>query len=290
MVSFSLLQAEKSAAVTTRVSRRKRRRRIGRLVGLLLAALLQADSTTNVTKPPMNAQRTLATLATTLAFLTVPLLVLAQDKGTGKGADKRPKVEIRTEVGTMVVELYNETPQHRDNFLKLVKQHTYDSLLWHRVIPQFMIQGGDPNSKGAKPGEPLGMGGPGYTVPAEIDPSFIHQKGALSAARQGDQVNPLKASSGSQFYVVQGKTYQAAEMDMLVQRKKAMAPGRDYSYTPEQLEAYTTVGGTPHLDGEYTVFGRVVEGLEVIDKIAAMPTGPGDRPVQDVHMWMKVVK
>jgi peptidyl-prolyl cis-trans isomerase B (cyclophilin B) len=238
----------------------------------------------------MNAQRPLATLATTVAFLTLPLLGSAQSKGSAKGTEKRPRVEIKTELGTMVVELYNETPQHRDNFLKLVKEHTYDSLLWHRVIPQFMIQGGDPDSKRAKPVEPLGMGGPGYTVPAEITPAFIHQKGALSAARQGDQVNPLKASSGSQFYVVQGKTYQAAEMDMLVQRKKAMAPGKDYSYSLEQLAAYTTLGGTPHLDGEYTVFGRVIEGLEVIDKIAALPTGPGDRPVQDVHMWMKVVK
>lgn len=234
----------------------------------------------------MTTQRILSTLAATVAFLSLPLLGSAQPKGT----DKRPRVEIRTELGTMIVELYNETPQHRDNFLKLVKEHAYDSLLWHRVIPQFMIQGGDPNSKRAKPGEPLGMGGPGYTVPAEFNKAFIHQKGALSAARQGDQVNPLKASSGSQFYVVQGKTWQAAELEGMVKQKQAMAPGKDYSYTPEQIATYTTVGGTPHLDGEYTVFGRVVEGLDVIDKIAAVPTAPGDRPLQDVHMWMKVLK
>lgn len=233
----------------------------------------------------MNAQRTLVTLTTTLAFLSLPLLTSAQ-----KGSEKRSRVEIRTELGTMVVELYNETPQHRDNFLKLVKEHTYDSLLWHRVIPQFMVQGGDPDSKRAKPGQPLGSGGPGYTIPAEINKAFIHKKGVLSAARQGDQVNPLKASSGSQFYLVQGKSYTAAELDMLVKRKQAMSPGKDFSYTPEQIEAYTKVGGTPHLDGEYTVFGEVVEGLDVIDKIAAVPTAPGDRPVQDVHMWMKVVK
>lgn len=231
-------------------------------------------------------QRTLSLLATTVAFLSLPLLGSAQ----GKGSEKRPRVEIRTELGTMVVELYNETPQHRDNFLKLVKEHTYDSLLWHRVIPQFMIQGGDPTSKSAKPGEPLGMGGPGYTVPAEFNKSFIHKKGALSAARQGDQVNPTKSSSGSQFYVVQGKSWQAAEIDMLVKRKQMMNPTGDYSYTPEQIATYTSVGGTPHLDGDYTVFGEVVQGLEVVDKIAAVQCGQGDRPVQDVHMWMRVVK
>lgn len=233
----------------------------------------------------MNAQRTLVTLATTLAFLSLPLLSSAQ-----KGSEKRSRVEIRTELGTMIVELYNETPQHRDNFLKLVKEHSYDSLLWHRVIPQFMVQGGDPDSKRPKPGQPLGSGGPGYTIPAEINTTFIHKKGVLSAARQGDQVNPLKASSGSQFYLVQGKSYTAAELDMLVKRKQSMAPGKDVSYTAEQIAAYTKVGGTPHLDGEYTVFGEVVEGLDVVDKIAAVPTAPGDRPVQDVHMWMKVVK
>lgn len=236
--------------------------------------------------PMTPAQRTLSLLATTVAFLTLPLLAPAQ----GKGSDKRPRVEIRTELGTMVVELYNETPQHRDNFLKLVKEHYYDSLLWHRVIPQFMIQGGDPNSRRAKPGEPLGMGGPGYTVPAEFNKAFIHKKGALSAARQGDQVNPTKASSGSQFYVVQGKSWQPAELDMLVKRKQAMNPAAGYGYTPEQTTTYTSLGGAPHLDGDYTVFGEVVEGLEVIDKIAAVQCGQGDRPVQDVHMWMRLVK
>lgn len=234
----------------------------------------------------MNAQRTLATLATTVAFLTLPLLATAQ----GKGADKRSRVEIKTELGTMIVELYNETPQHRDNFLKLAREHYYDSLLWHRVIPQFMIQGGDPNSKRAKAGEPLGMGGPGYTVPAEFNSAFIHKKGALSAARQGDQVNPAKASSGSQFYVVQGKRWQASELDMLVQRKQGMNPAANYAYTPAQVEAYGKQGGAPHLDGDYTVFGEVVEGLDVIDKIAAVQCGQGDRPVQDVHMWMRVLK
>ncbi len=234
----------------------------------------------------MSAQRTLSLLTTTLAFLSLPFLASAQ----GKGSDKRQRVEIRTELGTMVVELYNETPQHRDNFLKLVKEHYYDSLLWHRVIPQFMIQGGDPNSKRAKPGESLGMGGPGYTVPAEFNRTFIHKKGALSAARQGDQVNPTKASSGSQFYIVQGKTWQPAEVDMLAKRKQAMNPTADYSYTPEQLDAYAKVGGTPHLDGDYTVFGEVVDGLDVLDRIAAVPCGAGDRPVQDVHMWMRLVK
>jgi cyclophilin family peptidyl-prolyl cis-trans isomerase len=234
----------------------------------------------------MTAQRTLAFLATTVALLTLPLLATAQ----GNGSEKRTRIEIRTELGTMVAVLYNETPQHRDNFVKLVNAQYYDSLLWHRVIPQFMIQGGDPNSKRAKAGEPLGTGGPGYTVPAEFNSTFIHKRGALSAARQGDQVNPSKSSSGSQFYVVQGKSWQASELDMLIKRKQGMNPTANYSYTPEQIATYTKLGGTPHLDGDYTVFGEVVEGLDVIDKIAAVQCGQGDRPVQDVHMWMRVVK
>ncbi len=191
-------------------------------------------------------------------------------------------VRIITDHGNMTVKLYNETPQHRDNFLKLAKEGFYDSLLFHRVIRNFMIQGGDPDSKNARQGQPLGQGGPGYTIPAEIVPGLIHKKGALAAARLGDAMNPTKASSGSQFYLVQGRAYSEQEINMFEQQ--------GHRFTPEQRAAYTTVGGTPHLDNEYTVFGEVIEGLEVIDAIAAVQTAPGDRPVKDVRMKMEVIQ
>lgn len=191
-------------------------------------------------------------------------------------------VNISTSFGDMVVKLYNETPKHRDNFLKLVKEGYYDDLLFHRVIKDFMIQGGDPASKNASANTQLGAGGPGYTVPAEFNRSLIHKKGALSAARQGDQVNPTKASSGSQFYVVQGKVSSKAELDQI-------ARSYNITYTPEQIETYTTIGGTPFLDNNYTVFGEVIKGLDVIDKIAAVKTAYGDRPLEDVKMKMTIV-
>jgi peptidyl-prolyl cis-trans isomerase B (cyclophilin B) len=188
----------------------------------------------------------------------------------------------------MIVELYNETPQHRDNFIKLVKEHYYDSLLWHRIIPQFMAQGGDPNSKHAAATTPLGSGGPGYTIPAEIVPGIVHKKGALAAARLSDQANPQRASSGSQFYIVQGRKYSEGELNMYQQRN-AQA-GMNTTYTPEQIKAYGTVGGTPQLDGGYTVFGEVVEGLDVIDKLCAVQRSGNDRPVEDIHMWMRILR
>ncbi len=192
-------------------------------------------------------------------------------------------VVIKTEFGDMKVRLYDETPQHRDNFIKLVKEGYYNDLLFHRVIKNFMIQGGDPNSRNAGPNAQLGAGGPGYTIPAEFNSKFFHKKGALSAARQGDAVNPTKASSGSQFYIVQGQTYTEQQL-------RSFAANYGMNITPEQIEAYTTVGGTPHLDNNYTVFGEVVEGLDVIDKIAAVPTQPGDRPVKDVKMTIEEVE
>ncbi len=197
--------------------------------------------------------------------------------------NKNIMVEIKTNYGTMKVKLYDETPLHRDNFVKLVKEGFYDGLLFHRVIKNFMIQGGDPNSKGAAPGVQLGSGGPGYTIPAEFSSKFIHKKGALSAARLGDQMNPKRESSGSQFYIVQG---QVVPQNMLQQ----FSARSGVQYTPEQVQTYSTVGGTPHLDGQYTVFGEVVEGLEVIDKIAAVQTAPGDRPLEDVKMSISVVE
>jgi peptidyl-prolyl cis-trans isomerase B (cyclophilin B) len=177
---------------------------------------------------------------------------------------------ITTDLGDMKGVLYNETPQHRDNFVKLIKSGFYNGLLFHRVIQGFMIQGGDPDSKNAKPGQQLGGGGPGYTVPAEFNPAFIHKKGALSAARQADQVNPKKASSGSQFYIVQGKKQNPATLGA--------------NYTEEQKNIYSKIGGTPFLDGNYTVFGEITEGLDVIDKIAAVQKDQSDRPLKDIKM------
>ena len=198
-------------------------------------------------------------------------------------SEEKYYVLIETSLGNMTVELFNETPKHRDNFLKLVNEGFYDGLLFHRVIANFMIQGGDPNSRDAKPGQMLGNGNLGYLIPAEFRSNLIHRKGALAAARQGDNVNPTKASSACQFYIVQGNVWPADRLQM-------MAAQMGKSFSKEQIEVYTTVGGTPHLDGDYTVFGQVVEGLDVIDKIAAVKTAPGDRPLEDVTMKMTVVK
>lgn len=192
-------------------------------------------------------------------------------------------VEIETKFGTMLVELSDATPQHRDNFIKLAEQGFFDGLLFHRVINGFMIQGGDPNSKNAKEGEALGMGGPGYTIPAEFVDSLVHLKGALAAARQGDQVNPQKKSSGSQFYIVQGQTVTRAMLDQMEGRK-------GFRYSQAQRDAYAAVGGTPMLDRDYTVFGRVIEGLEVLDSIAQVQTDMRDRPREDVQMKITVIK
>lgn len=187
---------------------------------------------------------------------------------------KRTKVLIHTDLGDMKVVLYNETPKHRDNFIKLVKQGSYNGSTFHRIIKQFMIQGG---------GLANGKQDPGYTVPAEFVSKFYHKKGALAAARQGDNVNPKKESSGSQFYIVQGKKYTDAELDQFTAQS-----GK--KLTPDERKAYKTIGGTPHLDRDYTVFGEVIEGLDVIDKIAAVQTGPGDKPLKDLKMTMKIVK
>lgn len=189
-------------------------------------------------------------------------------------------VEIETPFGAMIVELFDATPQHQDNFTKLVEQGYFDSLLFHRVIDGFMIQGGDPKSKNAPNNMPLGMGGPGYTVEAEFVDSLIHVKGALAAARTGDQMNPQKRSSGSQFYIVQGQPVADRELDMIESRK-------NMRYTTAQREQYKNLGGTPFLDRDYTVFGRVIEGLDVIDAIATQPTNSANRPKTDI--WMKMI-
>ena len=185
---------------------------------------------------------------------------------------------IETDLGTMTVKLYDSTPLHRDNFVKLVNEAYYDDLLFHRVIAGFMVQGGDPDSRNAPPSKRLGGGGPPYKIDAEI--GAFHFKGALSAARQGDGVNPQKKSSGSQFYVVQGKKATDQELQAMEQRN-------GITYSAEDKEKYKTIGGTPFLDNNYTVFGEVVEGMEVIDKIAAVKTAPGDRPLEDIKMKIR---
>ncbi|TVQ92650.1 MAG: peptidylprolyl isomerase [Bacteroidetes bacterium] len=207
-----------------------------------------------------------------------------QDRDQDKEkVEDRAKVLIQTELGDIIIELFNETPLHRDNFLKLAEEGFYDGTLFHRVIRDFMIQGGDPDSKDAQPGVQLGTGGPGYTIAAEFVEGKYHQKGALAAARQGDNINPEKESSGSQFYIVQGRVFSHEELDLLEQRT-----GRPMS--AEQRRIYTTTGGTPHLDGAYTVFGRVVEGLEVLDKIAAAETDRANRPIEDISMQMRILR
>jgi len=238
------------------------------------------------------------------------------------------KVTIKTTEGDITVRLYDETPRHRDNFLKLAQDGYYNGTLFHRVIKNFMIQGGDPNSKGAPAGVQLGTGGPGYTIPAEIQSQFIHKRGALAAARQGDEVNPERASSGSQFYIVWGQVYNDGQIgqlarqlqmqaeqsifnrlagehrkeimdlrrnrdqaglmelqnDLIAQTQAIMAEQGVAALTEAQKQTYTTIGGTPHLDGQYTVFGEVEEGLDVVEKIQGTETMPGDRPKQDIQI------
>ncbi len=187
-----------------------------------------------------------------------------------------------TSYGTIVLRLYDSTPLHRDNFIRLVKSGYYDSILFHRVIKNFMIQAGDPNSKHSEPGEPLGNGGPDYTIPAEFRASLFHKKGVLAAARESEDTNPSKASSGSQFYIVQGKKFTDAGLDSV---ETIRLKGRKIPL--EHREVYKITGGTPHLDLNYTVFGEVVSGLNIVDSIAATPTSKGedqDRPLQDIRI------
>jgi peptidyl-prolyl cis-trans isomerase B (cyclophilin B) len=206
-----------------------------------------------------------------------------EEQQAEEAAAPRPQVVITTPYGDITLALYNETPEHRDNFLKLAREGFFDGTLFHRVIEGFMIQGGDPESRQAEAGQPVGSGGPGYTLPAEIVDGLFHKKGALAAARMGDQVNPERRSSGSQFYIVQGRAFRNEELDGLEQQTGRTIP-------QSQREVYTTLGGTPHLDQAYTVFGEVVDGLDVVDRIAAVETGPGDRPLENVAMTVTVIE
>lgn len=199
-----------------------------------------------------------------------------------KRKDRRRDIEFITTQGNIILRLSDSTPLHRDNFLRLVKSHYFDSALFHRVIHNFMIQSGDPVSKHAKPGQPLGNGGPDYTIPAEFRVTLFHRKGVLAAAREGNDLNPQKASSASQFYIVQGKVFTDAGLDSV---ETYRLHGR--KIPADQREVYKTLGGTPHLDQDYTVFGEVIKGLDVVDKIAAVPTSKGidrDRPLEDVRI------
>ena len=269
-----------------------------------------------------------------LILLTISFFgLMACKTGNKKGdnMDKETLVKIETTLGDIKVKLYNETPKHRDNFIKLAKEGVYDGTLFHRVIKEFMIQAGDPESKNAPKGKMLGSRDVGYTIPAEfVYPKYFHRRGALSAARQGDNVNPKKESSGCQFYIVTGKVYNDSALinmergmnenkvtlifnnlaqkhmkdiykmrkdndekgllelqdKLIAQAEEEAAKQPEFRFTPEQVEAYTTVGGTPHLDGEYTVFGEVVEGMDIVDKIQQVKTDRSDRPEEDV----KIVK
>lgn len=190
------------------------------------------------------------------------------------------QVVMSTSMGEIHLELSDATPLHRDNFVKLVKEGYFDGLLFHRVIENFMIQGGDPDSRHAEAGAFLGEGGPGYTVPAEFRyPELFHRRGALAAAREGDMVNPEKASAGSQFYIVWGKVFTDEQLDKMQQRIENRVV-----FTPEIRETYKTEGGTPHLDGAYTVFGHVTQGLEVVDAIQRVATDENNRPTEDVRI------
>ena len=219
-------------------------------------------------------------------FLLISLIFISLEAGAQsqiklKKIDRRRDIEMVTTDGTIILRLSDSTPLHRDNFLRLVKSKYFDSLLFHRVIHYFMIQGGDPGSKNAQPGQPLGDSSVPYTLPAEFRVSLFHKRGVLAAARESDDVNPQKASSGSQFYIVQGKKYTDSQLDSVeIKRLKRKIP--EY-----QREVYKSLGGTPFLDQNYTIFGEVVSGMETVDKIAAGATSKGDdmdRPLQDVRI------
>lgn len=209
-------------------------------------------------------------------FFTTLILVLICCIYTN--AEPRTRILVKTTKGDITLELYNETPKHRDNFIRLCKEHFFDGILFHRVIYEFMIQAGDPDSKNTEPDKHLGEGGPGYDIPAEIlFPQLFHKRGVLAAAREGDDVNPERKSSGSQFYIVWGKKFTDEDLEKTQEKTGVTLPD-------DICKAYRTVGGTPHLDGAYTVFGEVVDGLKVVDKIQQVKTNKEDRPKKDIKI------
>jgi peptidyl-prolyl cis-trans isomerase B (cyclophilin B) len=218
----------------------------------------------------------------------VPAAKTTLKKPVAAPAEKERLVEISTPYGKMIARLYNATPLHRDNFIKLVSSGFYDSLLFHRVISGFMIQGGDPESKNSPPGASLGNGQApgGGRIPAEFRPWIIHKKGALAAARED---NPEKASHNCQFYIVQGKTLDSAALVQVYEQRVKPATGASFQYTPGQREIYKRIGGAPHLDQSYTVFGEIFSGMDVIDKIAAQPVDQNSRPLKNVTMTIRML-
>ena len=219
-----------------------------------------------------------------LLYAVTTLLLVACGSSDNAKSAAPAKVRMHTTAGVIDLCLYDETPKHRDNFLKLVEEQQFDSLLFHRVIKDFMIQGGDPTSKHAPAGTLLGEGDLGYTIEAEFMPEkHFHRRGALAAAREGDMVNPAKASSASQFYIVWGQVYTKEQLERFKELYK-LRMGKELKLTAEQEEAYTTVGGTPHLDGEYTVFGEVISGLDVVERIQNVACDGNDRPLEDVRI------
>ena len=215
------------------------------------------------------------------------LLAFALMVCSAKGQTSTSEVLLETTAGNIRIALFDETPQHRDNFLKLIKEHVYDSLLFHRVIKDFMIQGGDLHSKHAQPGQRLGSGDYNYTIEAEFRlPKIFHRRGMVAMAREGDRVNPERRSSACQFYIVWGRVYNDARLMKVQERLDTTA---HVQLTPEMQEVYKTVGGIPHLDGQYTVFGEVVEGLDVVDRIQQSATDPYDRPLEDIRILRAIV-
>jgi cyclophilin family peptidyl-prolyl cis-trans isomerase len=219
-----------------------------------------------------------------LILLLAFLVACSSSKNIFSKQNSNKRIKLTTDSGVVILKLYDKTPLHKANFLNLVKQRYFDSLLFHRVIKNFMIQGGDPDSKYATAGVKLGDGGPAYTIAAEFDTSLFHKRGVIAAARESDDINPKKASSGSQFYIVQGKLFTDAGLDSVeTYRLKRKIP-------VWQRKVYKTIGGTPHLDMNYTVFGEVESGMEVIDKIAASATDTNDRPLQDIRMKIILIR
>jgi len=224
-------------------------------------------------------------MSVTMKTTTILTIVLLGAMMLAGCRQKETHVVMETTMGTIELKLYDETPLHRDNFIQLVKENAFDSLLFHRVIQDFMIQGGDPDSKHAAPGVLLGEGDRPYTLPAEfrLEQGIYHRRGVIASAREGDDVNPARRSSAMQFYIVWGKVFDDEGLDK-VQERLDQRTGGSVRLTPEMREVYKTVGGTPHLDGQYTVWGEVVDGLDVVDAIQRVPTDANDRPLKDVRI------
>ena len=224
-------------------------------------------------------------MSVTMKTTTILTIVLLGAMMLAGCRQKETHVVMETTVGTIELKLYDETPLHRDNFIQLVKENAFDSLLFHRVIQDFMIQGGDPDSKHAAPSVLLGEGDRPYTLPAEfrLEQGIYHRRGVIASAREGDDVNPERRSSAMQFYIVWGKVFDDEGLDK-VQERLDQRTGGSVRLTPEMREVYKTVGGTPHLDGQYTVWGEVVDGLDVVDAIHRVPTDANDRPIEDVRI------